>query len=700
MADKKKSDKAASSPVPSATSAKSDSAAPTAAATTASSPAAAATGASTATIAKGSTSTTTTTTAATTKRDAPVPAYEAITNDPLKLEDYDLMAIFPGLFWDIVTLGIMCYFVVTAPFTKVEESFNVHALHDLLYLKGDIAAFDHNEFPGVVPRTFHGAVGIWFLAQNIIQAFTAGKPEILELNVALYIIRFCVAFCFVHSTRSLRQSVGRIYGASVGSWMSLLTLSEFHLMFWGSRTLPNTFALIICNYALSAWIDAFKPITMKEVREQNIERRTFGGPPLSFERDTDRKLKRVTTVKLPDPDAPKTGYEWSSFILISFGVYVSLVHRLELLAFFAPIFIGELIAGRFKPVPFIIVGTVSAVVSIASSVLVDSYLWQRQDSPFWPEFESFKFNIVEGRASEYGVSPIHEYFTALLPRIAPIALPLSLYAAVVDPRARRLVLPAAAFVSVMSLIGHKEWRFVVYAVPLFNSAAAIAATRIYRLARGVVSYTKTTVTTTEGTKTTTTTTVKRQRGRASLVHRALFSPLLLTATAAALVATHVFVQISSTNYPGGVALEQAHRFIKVEYYDDDEDKVLPYIHWDSYAAQTGATRFGEANRGEGWRYSKSEKHKSAWEYAASSPENADENESKAWKVLGHIRGLDGVELLKGAEFDKWLDTVKADILAGRVSWRPRFFMFGIRLPIKVVMKPKVFVLQRTNWKTE
>ena len=55
----------------------------------------------------------------------------------------------------------------SVPFTKVGRS--CPGQHDLLFHgPADLAAYDHHMFPGVVPRTFIGAIEVAALAKPVV----------------------------------------------------------------------------------------------------------------------------------------------------------------------------------------------------------------------------------------------------------------------------------------------------------------------------------------------------------------------------------------------------------------------------------------------------------------------------------------------------------------------------------------------------
>ncbi|XVF19111.1 hypothetical protein REPUB_Repub11eG0081800 [Reevesia pubescens] len=56
--------------------------------------------------------------------------------------------------YDFLLGSIASFYVLMVPYTKVEDSFNIQAMHDFLYHQHHLDNYDHLKFPGVVPCTF------------------------------------------------------------------------------------------------------------------------------------------------------------------------------------------------------------------------------------------------------------------------------------------------------------------------------------------------------------------------------------------------------------------------------------------------------------------------------------------------------------------------------------------------------------------
>jgi len=70
------------------------------------------------------------------------------------------------------------------------------------------------------------------------------------------------------------------------------------------------------------------------------------------------------------------------------------------------------------------------------------------------------------------VSPWQTYFTVHLPRLLMTGFPVAYIGLLSDPRISFFLLPHIAFIFLISNLGHKEWRFIIYSVPAFNVVAA------------------------------------------------------------------------------------------------------------------------------------------------------------------------------------------------------------------------------------
>ena len=138
----------------------------------------------------------------------------------------------------------------------------------------------------------------------------------------------------------LRRCIARRFGPVVAAAFMLLTMLQFHLPFYASRTLPNTLALLLTNLGLGCWL-------------------------------------------LPGGRRPCAA--------IALLTAAAVVFRGDVLLLLAPAGL-QILAARSVSLPRGLLCGVAAVAgALAATVAVDSVLWRRW---LWPEGEVLFFNTV------------------------------------------------------------------------------------------------------------------------------------------------------------------------------------------------------------------------------------------------------------------------------------------------------------------
>ncbi|KAL3306287.1 Alg9-like mannosyltransferase [Colletotrichum asianum] len=345
----------------------------------------------------------------------------------MKLPDIVLLGLIPSL----ITIHLLL-----SPDTKVEESFNIQATHDVLVYgtpTSDIASrfrasYDHFDFPGAVPRTFVGPVLLAGIGGPIV--------SLVGFAHAQLVVRLLLGLANAAALILFARSLGKGLGVDVQRWWILLLASQFHVIFYASRTLPNMFAFALTNLASANLLPHPNPRILSPRQRVAVSLLVFAAAIFRSE---------------------------VALLLATTGLYLLLTSQTT---------IPRLIR------PFAVSFTVALVVSVP----LDSYFWQK---PLWPELWGFYYNAVLGSSSNWGVSPWHFYFTSALPRLLvnPLTFMLLIPVALTQPGtsnvARGLVIPSLLFVAIYSIQPHKEARFIFYAVPPLTAAAALGANYIF-----------------------------------------------------------------------------------------------------------------------------------------------------------------------------------------------------------------------------
>ncbi|EPS65150.1 hypothetical protein M569_09628, partial [Genlisea aurea] len=406
--------------------------------------------------------------------------------------------------YDVLLGSIAAFYVFMAPYTKVEESFNVQAMHDILYNRHHLDKYDHLEFPGVVPRTFIGSLLVSIFASPFVVLGSLLKwPKIYSL----YLVRLVLGCIILFTLRCFRIQIWKKFGPQVEAFFVILTSLQFHLLFYCTRPLPNIFALGLVNLAYGYW------------------------------------------------------FEQRFYAALRSLVFATLIFRCDILLLIAPLGLILLLSGSISLPKAVVSCAAASLLSIGLTTTIDSVLWRKL---LWPELEVFWFNSVLNRSSEWGTHPFHWYFTSALPRTLVSAYPLFLVGLILDQRVRQYAAPVISFVLLYSKLPHKELRFIISSIPIFNLSAAVAATRIYN-------------------------------NRKKRFWRILYV-LMLGSFLISLGCTAVTLMASHDNYPGGRALKSLH---EIGGHLSNKSEEL-WVHIDTFSAMNGISRFCE--HPDPWRY--------------------------------------------------------------------------------------------------
>ncbi|SMQ50812.1 unnamed protein product [Zymoseptoria tritici ST99CH_3D7] len=340
---------------------------------------------------------------------------------------------------DLLLPTLVLVHLFCAPYTKVEESFNIQATHDILNTGIPFSntsavlasSYDHVAFPGSVPRTFVGAL----LLAGVSRPLTTfcSSPDQVQL-----LIRAILGLANAAALWHLKGAVETAYGRTAGRWYVLFQASQFHVMYYASRTLPNMFAFVLTTVALRNLI-MVKSMAWKTQRSSRRRRLAL-------------YLLTVAGVIFRSEIA---------ILLAAETAYLLFQQRISL--------VKEVIPA----------GLAGAVIALLATVAVDSFFWQQV--PLWPEWVGFYYNTVLGKSSDWGTSPFYFYFLNALPRLLlnPMTYLICIPTALKIKMSQDVLIPQLAFIAVYSLLPHKEWRFIVYTIPALTAVAAGGANWIW-----------------------------------------------------------------------------------------------------------------------------------------------------------------------------------------------------------------------------
>lgn len=211
------------------------------------------------------------------------------------------------------------------------------------------------DFPGAVPRTFVGSLVLAGTAMPFASLFSS--PDQLQL-----LVRAILGLLNAGALWLLKYAVETAYGTAAGRWYIVLQASQFHVMFYASRTLPNMLAFPLVIFAQRNLILS-KSMAAKSQR--SVKRRRLA-------------LYLLTIAGII--------FRSEIAILLAAEVGLMLYRRRASLT-------KEIIPA----------GVAGALLGLTTTVSIDSFFWQR--SLLWPEWVAFYYNTILGKSSDWELNP-------------------------------------------------------------------------------------------------------------------------------------------------------------------------------------------------------------------------------------------------------------------------------------------------------
>ncbi|KAI5304694.1 dolichyl-P-Man:Man(7)GlcNAc(2)-PP-dolichol alpha-1,6-mannosyltransferase [Ascosphaera pollenicola] len=544
-------------------------------------------------------------------------------------------------FFAALLLLLIQFHLRLAPYTKVEESFNIQAAHDFYtygvpHHSANVtrflqANFDHLTFSGAVPRSLTGAYVLSTIAEWIGDARQGLAGQLLIRSILGLLNGGALVF--------YGWGLMKSYGKGVAVWYLIFILSQFHVIYYASRPLPNMVAFTITTTAFKFFLPS-------------------------------------THWKFEQTVRDKTG-----IVLLTLA---GVVLRSEIAILLAMVSLSLLARGRLSISKIISTGLFGAVLGLSITVPIDSFFWRRT---LWAEFDGFYFNVMNGKASSWGVSPWHYYFTNALPKLLMnpmiylICIPFALYRRKTRRNSFFVLFPPLAYITIYSLQPHKEWRFIVYAIPPICGAAGMGAFHIWS---------------------------HRNQG----ILRRILSIGLLTSTFACLMtSTFVFLPVSMANYPGGQALSALQSHLAQSPADVS-------VWMDTYTCQTGVTRWLEVKHPSSlypnatWTYDRTEDEDlkndplfwRKFNYVIVETDLIDKIPGK-WQLFDEIHGFGGVKIVQQSVPTPGIDQLETRVLSEisgahaekvwkAISGLGKLVTRGLWVDFK--MEPKVKILKQLD----